>query len=100
MTDILLCLGRVAPYYNLVFVAIVIILFVYFFKTKGKKIYSKPWKFLFSAILIFVLEEILTVINDLGIISLSKLIAPLLEMLMISLFIYMLLTQREYLKRK
>lgn len=98
MNELGICLGSVAPYYNLVLVAIVITLFVYLFKTKSK-IYFQPWKFIFYAILIFVFEEILTVINDLQLITLSKLIAPLLEMIMISFFIYALLLQRDYLKK-
>jgi hypothetical protein len=49
--------------------------------------------------LTYVVEEILTVLNDLNIITISKLVAPLLEMIMISFFIYTLLLQKEYLKK-
>ena len=93
------CLGFVAPYYNLVLVAIVITLFIVFLKNPGKKTYTLPWKLLFTAILVFVVEEILTVLHFAKMITLSPLVAPLLEMIMISLFIYMLLTQREYLRK-
>lgn len=98
MIQITECLGLVAPYYNLVFVAIVIILFSIFLRNPSKKLYIKPWKLLFLAILTYVVEEILTVFNDMNIISVNKLVAPLLEMIMIGLFIYMLLLQKEYLK--
>ena len=92
------CLGLVAPYYNLVLVAIVIILFIIFLRKPHKKIFLEPWKLLLAAIIVYVIEAILTVLIDADIISISKLVAPLLEMLIISLFIYMLLLQRDYLK--
>jgi hypothetical protein len=99
MTQLTECLGLVAPYYNLIFVLIVIILFIVFLRNPNKKIYTLPWKLLLIAILAYVVEEILTVLNDAHIISITRLVAPLLEMVMISLFIYMLLEQREYLKK-
>jgi hypothetical protein len=99
MTQLIDCLGFVAPYYNLIFVGVVIILFIIFLKNPSKKIYTLPWTLLFLAILTYVVEEILTVLNDAHIIIVSKLVAPLLEMIMISLFIYTLLLQKEYLKK-
>ena len=98
MTQFGQCLGFVAPYYNLVFVIIVIILFLYLFKKADKKTHLTPWKLLLTAILIYVVEAILTVLIDINLISISKLIAPILEMGMISLFIYVFLSQKEYLK--
>ena len=92
------CLGLVAPYYNLVFVIIVVILFIVFLRNPGKRVYTLPWKLLLLAISTYIVEEILTVLNDAHIISVSNIVAPLLEMIMIGLFIYTLLTQREYLK--
>ena len=59
------CLGMVAPYYNLALVVIVIILFLRLFKTPNKKTYLKPWKFLFAAVLVYVGEEIITVMEKL-----------------------------------
>jgi hypothetical protein len=99
MTELTQSLGLIAPYYNLVFVAIVIVLFIYFFKNTNKKTYLKPWKLLFIAILVYIVEEALTVLNNLHILNVSKLVNPLLEMIIISLFIYMLLLQKEYLKK-
>ena len=93
-------LGLVAPYYNLVLVTIVVILFIVFLRRQDLTISKKPWKLLFAAILIYILEEILTVtgISDIG--NMYKILHPLLEMGMIGLFIYMLLSQREYLRSK
>jgi len=100
MTQFTEALGLVAPYYNLVFVAIVIILFIFFLKNPNKNIYLKPWKLLLTAILVYVVEEILTVLNNLDILNVSKLVNPLLEMIIISLFIYIVLLQKEYLQTK
>ena len=93
------CLGSVAPYYNLVLVVIVIILFIQLFKLQKKGVYILPWKLLFYGVLIFVAETVLTILEGLGIISINNLIAPLMEMTIISLFIYMLLLQREYVQK-
>lgn len=91
--------GFVAPYYNLVLVVIVLLLFIVFLNNPGRKYYLKPWYLLCIAVCVYVFEELLTVLNDAGLITLSKLVAPFLEMMMISLFIYMLLLQREWLHR-
>jgi len=93
------CLGFIAPYYNLVLVVIVVALFIAFFRKPSKKFYIMPWKLLFTAISVYIIEAVLTVLNDLGMITINKLVAPILEMFMISLFIYMLLLQRDYLKK-
>ncbi len=93
------CVGSVAPYYNLVLVIIVLLLFLKLFKTPNKKIYITPWKFLFAALLVFVVEEIITILNMANIITASKLVFPLLETIIITLFIYMLLLQKDRLKK-
>ncbi len=93
------CLGRVAPYYNLVLVVIVILLFLKLFKTQNKKTYIKPWKFLFAAVLVYLGEEIITVFDMANIISVAKIVFPLIEMVIITLFIYVLLLQRENIRK-
>ena len=93
-----ICLGAVAPYYNLVLVVIVVLLFIKLLRTPAKKIFVKPWKFLFAALLIYILEEILTVAEGLSSISFPGWIFPMLEMAMIILFTYMLLIQKEHVK--
>jgi len=93
------CIGRVAPLYNLVLVILVIFLFLKLFKTKDKKKNLTPWKYLFAAVLVYVGEEIVTVMDMAGLISAPKLIFPLFEMVIITLFIYVLLSQRENLKK-
>jgi len=93
------CLGRVAPLYNLVLVVIAILFFLKLFKTYNKKTYLKPWKFLFAAVLVYMGEEIITVFDMAHLISVPKTVFPLLEMAIITLFIYVLLLHRENIKK-
>lgn len=93
------CVGMVAPYYNLALVIIVIILFLALFKKQGKNAYTKPWKFLFASVLVYVGEEVITVLDMAGIINVHNLVFPLLEMAIITLFIYVLLLQREIIRK-
>jgi len=93
------CLGRVAPYYNLALVIIVVVLFLKLFKMPNKKTYIKPWKFLFAAVLVYVLEEVITVLSMADLIVVPKVVFPLFEMVIITLFIYVLLSQKESIKK-
>ncbi|MFH2027723.1 MAG: hypothetical protein ABIJ08_01160 [Nanoarchaeota archaeon] len=99
MADLGSCLGLVAPYYNLVLVLILLPLFVGLLNKKNKEIDLKPWVLLFAAIIIYIIEEILTVMNGIGFISSPRILTSMFEMAMISLFIYMLLLQKEIIKR-
>jgi hypothetical protein len=94
------CLGMVAPYYNLVLVIIIMPLFIKLLSVKHKKLILKPWRLLFIAILIFVVEEVLTVLNGLGITNSPRILTPIFEMAIITLFIYMLLLQKEIIGKK
>tara|TARA_Y100000310_G_C20555246_1_gene750171 strand:+ start:600 stop:905 length:306 start_codon:yes stop_codon:yes gene_type:complete len=92
------CVGRIAPFYNLALVAVVIILFLKLFKMEhGKDIYVKPWKLMFLGILIYVVEQVVTVFEQAGALTVSNLIFPIFEFFIIVTFIYMLLLQREHL---
>lgn len=93
------CLGLVAPYYNLALVIIVVILFIKLFSLKNKNIYLKPWKLLFFAIIVYIIEEFVTVLESLNVITVSELLFPLFEMVMIVSFIYMILLQKEYMNK-
>lgn len=94
------CLGQVSGVYNLVLVLIIMILFYKFLKKPSKIIYKKPWVILFFALLVYILEEVFNVLNKLAIYSIPVVMYPIFEMIIISLFIYMLLLQKEYLKQK
>ncbi len=99
MSSIGYCLGIVAPYYNLALVIIVTILFLRLFSLSNKGVYIKPWKILFLAILVYIVEEIINIMETANLITVSSLLFPFLEMIIISLFIYMLLLQKEHTKK-
>lgn len=90
------CLGIAAPYYNMVLVTILVILFVYLLRLPNKKkVYVEPWKYLFYALCLFIIEEIMTILKAIGLIDYPHIILPVFEFVMISLFIYMCLLQRD-----
>lgn len=93
------CFGKVAPYYNLVLVIVVVVLFVKLFKTPYKKTYLAPWKLLFAAVCVYIVEEIITVLHMSAVVTFPKVTWPLLEMAIITIFIYVLLLQREHVKK-
>ena len=92
------CLGYIAPFYNLVLVGILLILFFVFFRNPHKKVYLKPWKILLAVTLVYVVEEIMTATGVSEFMGIYRVAHPLFEMIMVGLFIYMLLLQREYLR--
>ena len=94
------CFGRVAPFYSLALVILVVILFLKLFKTPNKKTYIRPWKFLFTAVLVYVLEEIITVLHMANVIQAPKILFPLFEMVIITIFIYVLLLYKECIKKE
>lgn len=93
------CLGTVAPYYNLALVLIVLFLFAKLFFIPNKKIFVLPWKFLFAAVLIYVVEELLTVLNSAGALAVPRRINAFFEFMIIIIFVYLLLMQKEFLKK-
>lgn len=88
----------VAPLYNLAFVVILLVLFYNLLRIPNKLIFQKPWQLLFIVVIIFVAEEIMTVLRSFNIISFPSFIFPIFEMAMVALFIYMVLLQKEYVK--
>lgn len=89
----------VAPYYNLVLIVITLILFRRLFSFSSKRFaYIKPWKLLFTAMMILVVETLMTILRAMGLIKFSPAIFPAFEMAMITLFIYMLLLQKQFAK--
>lgn len=92
------CLGLSAPYYNLVLVGVVVALFIYLLRLPNKKVFNEPWKYLFLAIIIYIVEELLTILKAADLISFPHFIFGIFEMAIIGLFIYMCLLQKEHLK--
>ncbi len=95
-----LSIAQAAPLYNLGMVVIVIWLFIRLFtsKIKDKKVYLMPWKLLFFAVIVFVIEEGLTVLRMMEIIDIPIHINGFFELLIVCTFIYSLLLQKEHIK--
>ena len=93
------CLNLVGGFYNMILVIIVIVLFISFLrKGSNRIIYMKPWKLLFFAICVYVIEEISQLLLNVFGVPIPKILFPIYEMIMITTFIYMLLMQKEYMK--
>ena len=101
MSELAIAFGIVAPYYNLAMVAVVCFLFINLFTTplKNKKVYLLPWKYIFAAFIIFIIEELITVLRAAGIITIMEHINGFFELIIISLFIYALLLNKKYIAR-
>ena len=93
---------QVLPYLNLILVILLIGMFIRMFMREAhEKIYVLPWKLLFAAVLIFVIEEIMTVLRHAGVIDYPYLIVHgFFEMGMVTLFLYMVLIQKEHIIEK
>lgn len=99
------CISRIAPIYNLVFSLIVFYLLfrLVTLKKKSKKVFIKPWYFLFAALSVFVLEEIITLMKFFNVISdaiIPRWFNAVFELIMVILFIYMLFMQINHVAKK
>ncbi len=99
MTTIPEALTVAVPLYNMALVLIVIALFLKLFKEAKPKTFIKPWKVMFAAVLVFIVEELLTILRDARIIVISAHINGFFELVIVSMIIYMLLLQKEYAKK-
>jgi len=95
--SLLLSVGQVAPLYNVVLAGIALYLIYGLFK---KKFFSKPWKFLFFAVAVFLVESIVTASFFYGKEILPRWYNAVFELAMVIAFIYMLLIQLEHVKKK
>ena len=112
--DIGIFLSAWAPILNLLLVVIVVTLFIRLFMRKADEhVYTTPWKLLFVGILIFIVEEGMTVLStpvlkdgvmvgrSIGSWTYSHLlINGFFEIGIITTFIYMLLLQREHVAKE
>ena len=95
--ELLYALGTAAPYYNLVFAFVALLLFIRLFRThaKNKATLLFPWKLLFVGMLVFIIEEVLTVLRLTGILHIPVYINGFFELVIVTLFLYALLIQKE-----
>ena len=92
-------IAMVAPLYNLALAIIVLMMFIKLFRYEERKFaYLKPWKILFAGFILFIVETVMTILRGQGVISFHPAVFPLFEMIVITLFIYMLLLQKQYVK--
>lgn len=96
VTSPLEALAVAAPFYNLAFVLVMLFLFGRLFRLKDKKVFLKPWYFLFAAVVVFIIEEVITILRAAGVIDITLHINGFFELLIISLFIYTLLLLKEH----
>ncbi len=85
-----------APFYNLALVVVMLFLFSKMFTTATKKTFLKPWYAIFAAVIIFIMEEVITILRAAGLIDITLYINGFFELIIISLFIYTLLLQKEH----
>ncbi|MBI4451258.1 hypothetical protein HY642_04755 [Candidatus Woesearchaeota archaeon] len=98
MADVLTALATAGPIYNMAIVLIVLFLFQRVFATAPKNAFMKPWKLLLVAVIIFIVEELFTVLRNAGVVVFREHVNGFFELVIISIFIYMLLLQRQHLK--
>lgn len=100
MSELTAALGMIAPYYNLALTAIAFYFFMKFFKTKPKtKVFFLPWIYILLAMIIYILEEVTTIMRVNGLINIPVHINGFFELAIIILFIYTLLLQKQYMKK-
>ena len=91
-------IGQVAPLYNLALVTVVVILLVVLLRKKTK-LSLFAWKVMFFIVMVYVMEEILTVLHKFSIIYVPRITMAILELVMLTTFLFMVLNQREEVKK-
>ena len=100
MSELYIALGRAAPLYNLVLVLVAIWLFITLFRTPKGKAFMNPWYLLFVCVLLFVLETIITILRASGkLLFIPQYTNSFFEFAIIVIFIYVVLLQKEYVKK-
>lgn len=99
MTTIANCIGIVTVYYNLLIAIAMAATFIWmFYIVDEKKIYIRPWKYLFWAGVAFLLEEIFVFLRMHNILMTPIYLDGFLGVVVVTFFIYMLLLQKEYVR--
>ena len=55
-----------------------------------------PWRLLFVALTVYIIEEIITVLKWQGLIYVPRILNAVFEFVIITIFIYLLLLQKQY----
>ncbi|RLE45888.1 hypothetical protein DRJ22_03370 [Candidatus Woesearchaeota archaeon] len=93
-----------APLYNLAFILIALFLFAKLFKTPihDRRVYQKPWKLIFFAMILFFIEETIITIRMLFPATIDYLPLSLdgfFELVMLMVILYTILLQYEHNKK-
>ena len=102
LSEFTIALGQIAPFYNLGFVAILIFLYIKLFQThamRKSRVYLAPWVLLFAALCVFILEEVFTILRAVGVLNIPTHINGYFELVIIALFIYAVLLQKQFIKK-
>lgn len=89
----------IAPYYNLLFVLIVLILFIKLFREKTSRTFIMPWELLFAIICVYIIEEVLTILRKVGAISIPVHINGFFELAIAIMGVYLLFVQKDHIKK-
>jgi hypothetical protein len=105
MADFVQSVSLIAPLYNLAFSLIVFILLFRLIKLRrtNRRVFITPWYYFFAAICVFLLEEGITALKFFGIISeavVPRWFNAVFELIMVTLFIYMLFVQIEHVQKR
>jgi len=88
-------IGQVAPFYNLLIAVVVFLFFVKLFQVSKKPRFVKPWKLLFTAFMLYVVEQVLSILRLQGIFYTPRILNSLFELVIIVLFIYFILAEHH-----
>lgn len=101
MSELTVAMGMVAPYYNMLFVLIAVGLFIILFRTRNDTVFMKPWYLFFVCLMLFVCEEVLTIVRAAGYLQfIPQFTNAFWELGIITIFIYIALIQREYVRKE
>ena len=100
MADLATSVSMVAPLYNFLFVIISIFLFIKLFRKPSTRSFMLPWKLLFTVIIIFVLETVLTILRQNNVLpQFVYYFNGVFEFSMGVLIVFLLLSQKEYIDK-
>ena len=99
IVDLGIAFGLVAPYYNLLLVLIVVILFIKLLREKTSRTFMMPWELLFAIICIYIIEEVLTVLRKAGVISIPIHINGFFELAIAIIGVYLIFVQKDHVKK-
>ncbi|MBI5066014.1 hypothetical protein HZA97_07290 [Candidatus Woesearchaeota archaeon] len=88
----------VAPWYNLAMILVGLYLFFVLSKIKNNSINLAPWKFVFAALGVGLIEELTIVLRSSGVISVPIHINGFFEVIIIGLLLYTLFLKRKILR--